>query len=185
MAKLSAHNEIFRFLASNAARDGAKPMLTNEEYPTMIRKGDILSIKPEWRDAGDENFSWVARSDEEKGRVDISALELSEMPIWPMQTVRVDMVEAKRVITLDQFRASGRDCDDLGAALDDCRWDLLDGGKARGRLYLDVLYIERIMHSEGEWSLLLGNCESISNDLPSLEAQLYAWALSEGYCNNF
>jgi hypothetical protein len=85
-------------------------------------------------------------------------------------------------ITLDQFRASGRDCDDLGAALDDARWDLPDGGKARGRLYLDVLYIERIMHSEGEWSLLLGNDERISNDLPSLEARLYHWALSEGYC---
>jgi hypothetical protein len=58
----------------------------------MIRKGDIVSIRPEWRDAGDENYAWVARSDEEKGRVDISALELSELPIWPMQTVRVDMI---------------------------------------------------------------------------------------------
>ena len=61
----------------------------------MIRKGDILSIKPEWRDTGDEKFTWVARSDEEKGRLDISALELSKMPLWPMQTVRVDMVEKK------------------------------------------------------------------------------------------
>ncbi len=59
----------------------------------MIRKGDVITIKPQWRDKGDENFTWVARNDEEKGRVDISALELSTMPLWPMQTVRVDMLE--------------------------------------------------------------------------------------------
>jgi hypothetical protein len=59
----------------------------------MIRKGDILTIKPQWRDASDEKFTWVARCDEEKGRVDISAVELSTMPLWPMQTVSVDMVE--------------------------------------------------------------------------------------------
>jgi hypothetical protein len=60
----------------------------------MIRKGDIVTIKPEWRDAGDENYTWVARSDEEKGRLGISAIELSQMPLWPMHTVRVEMVEA-------------------------------------------------------------------------------------------
>jgi len=70
----------------------------------MIRKGDILSIRPEWRDAGDETFTWVARSDEEKGRVDISALELSKMPLWPMQTVRVDMVEKKEVNIVDDIK---------------------------------------------------------------------------------
>jgi hypothetical protein len=58
-----------------------------------IRRGDILTIKPEWRDAGDETFTWVARNDEEMGRVDISAIELSHMRNWPMQTVAVDMVE--------------------------------------------------------------------------------------------
>ena len=70
----------------------------------MIRKGDILSIRPQWRDAGDEKFTWVARSDEEKGRVDISALELSKMPLWPMQTVRVDMVEKKEVNIVDDIK---------------------------------------------------------------------------------
>ena len=59
----------------------------------MIRKGDILSIKPQWRDAGDENLTWVARNDEEKGRLDISALEQQCMALWPMFTVRVDMIE--------------------------------------------------------------------------------------------
>ena len=72
----------------------------------MIRKGDILSIKPEWRDAGDEKFTWVARSDEEKGRLDISALELSKMPLWPIQTVRVEMVERKEGNIVDDIKDS-------------------------------------------------------------------------------
>jgi hypothetical protein len=55
-------------------------------------------------DAGDETFTWVARSDEEKGRVDISALELSKMPLWPTQTVRVDMVEKKEVNIVDDIK---------------------------------------------------------------------------------
>jgi hypothetical protein len=58
-----------------------------------IRRGDIVTIKPEWRDAGDERFTWVARNDEQQGRVDISAIELADKTIWPMQTVAVDMVE--------------------------------------------------------------------------------------------
>jgi hypothetical protein len=43
----------------------------------MIKKGDYLIIKPEWCDAGDEAFTWVARSDEQSGRADISAVELT------------------------------------------------------------------------------------------------------------
>jgi hypothetical protein len=60
----------------------------------MIRKGDIITIKPEWHDAGNASFTWVARNDEENGRVDISAVELAYMTVWPMQTVRTDMIEA-------------------------------------------------------------------------------------------
>ena len=41
------------------------------EVEAMIKKGDYLVIKPEWRDAGDEAFTWVARSDEQSGQVDI------------------------------------------------------------------------------------------------------------------
>ena len=60
----------------------------------MIKKGDIITIKPQWQDAGDTSFTWVARNDEENGRVDISAVELAYMAIWPVQTVRSDMIEA-------------------------------------------------------------------------------------------
>ncbi len=57
-----------------------------------ILKGDIIKILPQWQDKGDDEYTWIARNDEEKGRVDISALEL-RASIWPMQTVTVDMVE--------------------------------------------------------------------------------------------
>ena len=60
----------------------------------MIKKGDIITIKPEWQDGGNASFTWVARNDEENGRVDISAVELAYMAVWPSQTVRSEMIEA-------------------------------------------------------------------------------------------
>jgi hypothetical protein len=60
----------------------------------MIRKGDIITIKSEWRNARNSSFTWVARHDEENGHVDISAVELAYMAVWPVQTVRSEMIEA-------------------------------------------------------------------------------------------
>ena len=60
----------------------------------MIKKGDVIAIKPEWQDAGDTRFIWVARNNEEHGRVDISVVEQAYMAVWPAQTVRTDMIEA-------------------------------------------------------------------------------------------
>ena len=60
----------------------------------MIKQGDIITIKPQCQNAGDASFTWVARSDEEHDRVDISAVELAYMDVWPAQTVRTDMIEA-------------------------------------------------------------------------------------------
>ena len=37
--------------------------------------------------------TWVARNDEEHGRVDISAVELAYIEVWPAQTVRTEMIE--------------------------------------------------------------------------------------------
>src|SRR6516162_7586795 len=34
----------------------------------VIKKGDIITIKPQWQDAGDASFTWVARNDEDNGR---------------------------------------------------------------------------------------------------------------------
>ena len=59
----------------------------------MIKKGEIITIKPQWLDARNARFTWVARTDEENGRVDISAVELAYMDVWPAQTVRADMIE--------------------------------------------------------------------------------------------
>jgi hypothetical protein len=60
----------------------------------MIKKGDIIIIKPQCQNAGDASFTGVARNDEENGRVDISAVELAHMDVWPTQTDRTDMIKA-------------------------------------------------------------------------------------------
>lgn len=87
-------------------------------------------------------------------------------------------------MTLDEFRATGRDCDDLSAALDDAS-DL-----GAGRLYLGKLYISRRPATgwpngaDGGWHLILDPpVEYLSDDLPRLEALLYEWALAEEYIN--
>jgi len=60
----------------------------------MIKKGDTVKIKPEYQDAGDENFTWVACDDESKGRVTISPVNIGlEFP--PQQTVTTDMLESE------------------------------------------------------------------------------------------
>ncbi len=89
-------------------------------------------------------------------------------------------------MTLDEFRTTGRDCADLGAALDDSYWE--DAAvPARGRLYLTGrLWIERRPESgwpngsSEEWFLLIGREDWLSDDLPRLEALLYEYALAEG-----
>ncbi len=61
----------------------------------MLKKGDRISILPEYRDKGDELYIWVVTGDEEKGRVDISVLN-SGLPFPGIQTVPSYMVTAKR-----------------------------------------------------------------------------------------
>lgn len=55
-------------------------------------KGDIVKIRPAFQDEGDDEFTWVVLNDEEKGRVDISAID-SPMTIKPIHTVQVDWLE--------------------------------------------------------------------------------------------
>jgi len=64
----------------------------------MLKRGDRISILPEYRDKGDEQFIWVVAGDEEKGRVDISVLN-SGLPFPGIQTVPSYMVTAKRTET--------------------------------------------------------------------------------------
>ena len=87
-------------------------------------------------------------------------------------------------MTLDEFRATGRDCDDLGAALSDGYWEEYSK-PARGRLYLGHLWIERKPAAgwpngrPESWFLLLRREHWLSNDLPRLEALPYEFALGE------
>ena len=38
----------------------------------MIKKGDIVVLKKQFQDAGDEKFTWTAEEDEDGGRVLVS-----------------------------------------------------------------------------------------------------------------
>jgi len=57
----------------------------------MIRKGDKVSIKPEFQDNGDDKFSWLAVDDQENNRVMISPIDTG-LAIAPSYVVRVDML---------------------------------------------------------------------------------------------
>lgn len=84
-------------------------------------------------------------------------------------------------MTFEQFQATRKWCDDLGAALSDGRWE--GGDKGRGQLYLDCLYIESALGIEGatgEYVLTIGR-EQTFGVLETLERDLYAWAMAEGY----
>ena len=83
----------------------------------MIRKGDILSIKPQWRDAGDETFTRVARSDEDL--IDIARQELDLLmginatPIfhrlfrWRNATPQYDVGHLQRVDAIEAALPAG------------------------------------------------------------------------------
>lgn len=68
----------------------------------MLKKGDRISILPEYRNEGEECYIWAVVSDEEKGRVDISPLNYrTRSGRIRIETVHTYMVTAKRT-------ASGR-----------------------------------------------------------------------------
>ncbi len=61
----------------------------------MIRKGQTVRIKPEWQDAGDDEFTWIALEDEDGDRVKI-------MPLIPDLTYPpVTIVETRMLIAGD------------------------------------------------------------------------------------
>jgi hypothetical protein len=91
-------------------------------------------------------------------------------------------------MTFQEFQATRRDCDDLGAVTNDARWED-EPTPAKGITYLDnTLYIEAVQphwpdaaKARGKWHLILGREEWITDDLEMLERELYDWAVSEGY----
>lgn len=57
----------------------------------MIKKGDVVEILTDFRDPGDEEFTWIVLEDEEKGRIDIQPVDLP-MRIKPVYTLSVSQV---------------------------------------------------------------------------------------------
>jgi hypothetical protein len=57
----------------------------------MFKHGDPVEILPEYQDEGDDPYSWVCVTDEEKGRVDISPLG-KKFGIPPVYAVNTDQI---------------------------------------------------------------------------------------------
>jgi hypothetical protein len=74
------------------------------------------------------------------------------------------------MLTIEQFRASGRNVADLGPILSD---DCFDGSP--GRVYLSSFYI---CGTEGDWNLILERDE-YQGDLRDLEVRLYDWVVTQ------
>lgn len=53
--------------------------------------GDLIEILPQYRDEGDEAFTWQVVGAEEKGRVDISPID-SGMQVPPRYVVEVGWI---------------------------------------------------------------------------------------------
>lgn len=61
----------------------------------MIKAKDIIKIKPEYQDEGDDSLVWVAVEDEDGGRIRIAPLN-SGLKFPPNQIVSTKMVETVR-----------------------------------------------------------------------------------------
>jgi hypothetical protein len=61
---------------------------------TRIKKGDIVRIKPEWQDPGDEKYTFVAAEDEHGDRIRIACVDIwPDSFLVPNQIIRVSMLE--------------------------------------------------------------------------------------------
>jgi len=58
-----------------------------------IKRGDVVTFKPEWRDDGDDGFTFVAIEDEDGGRVRIGVLDCLTHFV-PQQVVLVEWLDA-------------------------------------------------------------------------------------------
>jgi phage repressor protein C with HTH and peptisase S24 domain len=64
--------------------------ITSNVMNPTIKAGDVVHIKPEWQDKGDDQFVWIAIEDEDGGRVRIQAQ--CDLPIKPVQVVTIEML---------------------------------------------------------------------------------------------
>lgn len=65
--------------------------IDHQEVKKMIKAKDIIRIKPEFQDAGDEHLVWVAVEDEDGGRVRIAPINTG-MKYPPNQVVTTEML---------------------------------------------------------------------------------------------
>jgi len=79
---------------------------------------------------------------------------------------------AADILTLAEFRQSGRDVEDLAAELPGDVWE------GPGRVYRGGLVIEQ--GRSAAWCLTIGNSSEESDDLDALEEELYQYGICEG-----
>ena len=77
------------------------------------------------------------------------------------------------MMTLEQFRATGRDVANLNDE------DLCVEGPGRVYLYESGPFVERL--EDGRWMLNIFNYSEISEDIAPLEKELYEFARDEGF----
>ena len=58
----------------------------------MFKRDDVVEILTEFQDPGDSSFTWVVLNDEEKGRVDISPVNIS-LTIKPIYTLKIEQIK--------------------------------------------------------------------------------------------
>ena len=58
----------------------------------MFKRGDIVEILEEFQDQGDSTFIWIVLHDEEKGRVDITPIDIN-LKIKPIYTLKTDQIK--------------------------------------------------------------------------------------------
>lgn len=63
----------------------------------MFKRGDRVEILPEFQDSGDDQFVWIVLEDEEKGRVDISPIDI-KLAIKPKYTLLTNQIKIAATI---------------------------------------------------------------------------------------
>lgn len=62
----------------------------------MFKRGDIVEILEQFQDPGDDTFTWIVLHEEEKGRVDITPVDikLNIKPTYTLKTSQIKLVIA-------------------------------------------------------------------------------------------
>ena len=58
----------------------------------MIRKGMIVKFKPEYISPDEQALTFIALTDEEKGRLQVGTLESANWTFPPVETVRTEQI---------------------------------------------------------------------------------------------